>query len=54
MALTVAELAEVIRRPDADRAAVVERLRAWSDVGLLQPAASAIRAPAGRACMTMP
>jgi hypothetical protein len=37
MALTVAELAEVIRRPDADRAAVVERLRAWSDAGLLQP-----------------
>jgi len=38
MALTVAELAEVIRRPDADRAAVVERLRTWSDAGLLQPA----------------
>lgn len=38
MALTVAELADVIRRPDADRAAVVERLRAWSNAGLLEPA----------------
>jgi DNA-binding transcriptional MerR regulator len=38
MALTVAELADVIRRPDADRAAVVERLRTWTDVGLLAPA----------------
>ena len=38
MALTVAELAEVIRRPDADRAAVVERLRTWTDAGLLEPA----------------
>ena len=38
MALTVAEMADVIRRPSADRAAVVERLRTWTDAGLLQPA----------------
>ncbi len=38
MTLTVAELADVIRRPDADRAAVVERLRTWTDAGLLEPA----------------
>jgi hypothetical protein len=38
MALTVAQLADVIRRPDADRAGVVERLRAWTDAGLLEPA----------------
>ena len=38
MALTVAELADVIRRPDADRAAVIERLRTWTDAGLLKPA----------------
>ncbi len=37
MALTVAELADVIRRPDADRAAVLERLRTWTDAGLLEP-----------------
>jgi hypothetical protein len=36
MALTVAQLADVIARPDADRAAVVERLRAWSDAGMLE------------------
>ena len=28
----------MIRRPDADRAAVVERLRTWSNAGLLEPA----------------
>jgi DNA-binding transcriptional MerR regulator len=38
MALTVAELANVIRRPEADRAAVVERLRTWTEIGLLAPA----------------
>ena len=38
MALTVAQLADVIGRPDADRAAVVERLRTWTDAGLLKPA----------------
>jgi DNA-binding transcriptional MerR regulator len=38
MALTVAQLAEVIARPGANRAAVVERLRAWSDAGILEPA----------------
>jgi hypothetical protein len=38
MALTVAELADVIRRPEADRAAVVERLRTWTEGGLLASA----------------
>jgi DNA-binding transcriptional MerR regulator len=38
MALTVAQLADVIRRPEAERAAVVERLRTWTEVGLLAPA----------------
>jgi len=37
MALTVAEIAELIRRPEANTAKVVERLRAWSDIGLLEP-----------------
>ncbi len=38
MALTVAQLADVIGRPGTDRAAVVERLRFWTDAGLLKPA----------------
>jgi DNA-binding transcriptional MerR regulator len=37
MALSVAELAEVIRRPEVDRAAVVERLRHWTSIGMLEP-----------------
>jgi hypothetical protein len=37
MALTVAEIADLIRRPEAETAAIVERVRAWSDAGLLQP-----------------
>jgi hypothetical protein len=37
MALSVGEMAELIRRPDSDRAAVVERLRTWTDDGLLDP-----------------
>jgi DNA-binding transcriptional MerR regulator len=38
MALTVADIAELIRRPDADKAAVVERIRGWTKEGLLSPA----------------
>jgi hypothetical protein len=38
MALSVGEMAELIRRDDMDRAAVVERLRTWTDTGLLEPA----------------
>jgi DNA-binding transcriptional MerR regulator len=37
MPLTVAVIAELIRRPDADKAAVTERLRHWSAEGLLKP-----------------
>jgi len=37
MALTVAQIADLIRRPNADKAAVIERLRAWGDAGLLTP-----------------
>jgi DNA-binding transcriptional MerR regulator len=37
MALTVAEIAELIRRPTVKTAKVIERLRAWSDIGLLEP-----------------
>jgi hypothetical protein len=37
MALSVGEMAELIRRPDMDRAAVIERLRTWTDAGLLDP-----------------
>jgi hypothetical protein len=48
MALTVAQLAEVIARPGADRANVVERLRAWSDAGMLEPA-GALNPGTGRA-----
>jgi hypothetical protein len=36
MSLTVAELAEIVRRPEVDRAAVVERLRTFTDLGLLE------------------
>jgi DNA-binding transcriptional MerR regulator len=38
MALTVADIAELIRRPDADKAAVIERVRSWTKEGLLEPA----------------
>jgi hypothetical protein len=34
---TVSEIAELIRRPDADKQAVIERLRVWTDDGLLAP-----------------
>jgi len=37
MALTVADIADLIRRPEVKTAAVVERLRAWTDLGLLEP-----------------
>jgi DNA-binding transcriptional MerR regulator len=37
MPLTVAAIAELIRRPDVDKAAVIERLRHWSTEGLLKP-----------------
>jgi hypothetical protein len=37
MALTVAEIAELIRRQSVDTSKVIERLRAWSDIGLLEP-----------------
>jgi DNA-binding transcriptional MerR regulator len=38
MALTVADIADLIRRPNADKAAVIERLRNWTAEGLLTPA----------------
>jgi DNA-binding transcriptional MerR regulator len=37
MALTVAALAELIRRDDADPSGVIERLRHWTTEGLLVP-----------------
>jgi hypothetical protein len=37
MPLTVGEIAELIRREDADRLAVVERLRVFTVDGLLEP-----------------
>jgi hypothetical protein len=37
MALTVSQIAELIKRPDADAAAVIERLRSWTADGLIEP-----------------
>lgn len=37
MALTVSQIAELIKRPDADTAAIVERLRSWTADGLIEP-----------------
>jgi DNA-binding transcriptional MerR regulator len=36
--VAVSEIAELIVPPGAGRAAVIERLRAWADAGLLKPA----------------
>ncbi len=37
MALTVSEIAERIAKPDANKAAIIERLRHWTREGLLIP-----------------
>jgi hypothetical protein len=37
MALTVSQIAELIKRPDADKAAVIERLRSWTADRLIEP-----------------
>jgi hypothetical protein len=38
--LTVRDIAECIRRPSEDLTAVIDRLRAWTDIGLLKLAAN--------------